>query len=84
LGSFGKCPLEGFGNAGISAPGGVPFDHAILSGGGRGSRNMAVVGSSMNLEGDRVLYEVAERLKRCLREEDMAARIGGDELAVLL
>jgi diguanylate cyclase (GGDEF)-like protein len=35
-------------------------------------------------EGDRVLREVAERLKRCLREEDMAARIGGDELAVLL
>jgi diguanylate cyclase (GGDEF)-like protein len=35
-------------------------------------------------EGDRVLREVAKRLKRCLREEDMAARIGGDELAVLL
>src|ERR671932_2525558 len=35
-------------------------------------------------EGDRVLREVARRLKRCLREEDIAARIGGDELAVLL
>jgi diguanylate cyclase (GGDEF)-like protein len=35
-------------------------------------------------EGDRVLREVATRLKRCLREEDVAARIGGDELAVLL
>jgi diguanylate cyclase (GGDEF)-like protein len=35
-------------------------------------------------EGDRVLCEVATRLKRCLREEDVAARIGGDELAVLL
>lgn len=35
-------------------------------------------------EGDRVLCEVAKRLKRSLREEDMAARIGGDELAVLL
>jgi diguanylate cyclase (GGDEF)-like protein len=35
-------------------------------------------------EGDRVLREVAKRLKRCLREEDIAARIGGDELAVLL
>jgi diguanylate cyclase (GGDEF)-like protein len=35
-------------------------------------------------EGDRVLREVAKRLKRCLREEDVAARIGGDELAVLL
>jgi diguanylate cyclase (GGDEF)-like protein len=35
-------------------------------------------------EGDRVLREVAKRLKRCLREEAIAARIGGDELAVLL
>ena len=35
-------------------------------------------------EGDRVLREVAKRLKRCLREQDIAARIGGDELAVLL
>jgi diguanylate cyclase (GGDEF)-like protein len=35
-------------------------------------------------EGDRVLREVATRLKRCLREADVAARIGGDELAVLL
>jgi diguanylate cyclase (GGDEF)-like protein len=35
-------------------------------------------------EGDRILCEVAKRLKRCLREEDIAARIGGDELAVLL
>jgi diguanylate cyclase (GGDEF)-like protein len=37
-----------------------------------------------HLEGDRVLRGVAERLKGCLREEDVAARIGGDELAVLL
>jgi diguanylate cyclase (GGDEF)-like protein len=37
-----------------------------------------------HLEGDRVLHGVAERLKWCLREEDVAARIGGDELAVLL
>ena len=35
-------------------------------------------------EGDRILREVAKRLKRCLRGEDIAARIGGDELAVLL
>jgi diguanylate cyclase (GGDEF)-like protein len=37
-----------------------------------------------HLEGDRVLREVAKRLKRCLRESDIAARIGGDELAVLM
>ena len=37
-----------------------------------------------HLDGDRVLRGVAERLKGCLREEDVAARIGGDELAVLL
>ena len=34
--------------------------------------------------GDRVLVEVAERLKVCLREADTAARIGGDEFSVLL
>jgi diguanylate cyclase (GGDEF)-like protein len=35
-------------------------------------------------EADRVLREVAKCLKKCLREEDIAARIGGDELAILL
>jgi diguanylate cyclase (GGDEF)-like protein len=41
-------------------------------------------GSLGHQEGDRMLREVAKRLKGCLREEDIAARIGGDELAVLL
>jgi diguanylate cyclase (GGDEF)-like protein/PAS domain S-box-containing protein len=34
--------------------------------------------------GDLVLIQVAERLKSALREQDLLARIGGDEFAVLL
>ena len=34
--------------------------------------------------GDRVLREVAERLRFCVREQDHLARLGGDEFAVLV
>jgi diguanylate cyclase (GGDEF)-like protein len=34
--------------------------------------------------GDAVLCEVADRLRRAIREVDLAARLGGDEFAVLL
>jgi diguanylate cyclase (GGDEF)-like protein len=35
-------------------------------------------------QGDRVLREVAHRLKGCMRGSEVAARIGGDEFAVVL
>jgi len=34
--------------------------------------------------GDRVLVEVAERIKSCMRQSDTAARMGGDEFVLLL
>ncbi|MCK0471080.1 bifunctional diguanylate cyclase/phosphodiesterase [Halalkalibacter sp. APA_J-10(15)] len=34
--------------------------------------------------GDKLLISVTERVKRCLRQEDMLARISGDEFIVLL
>jgi diguanylate cyclase (GGDEF)-like protein/PAS domain S-box-containing protein len=37
-----------------------------------------------HLFGDRVLIEVAERLKNCLRHIDTPARLGGDEFVILL
>jgi diguanylate cyclase (GGDEF)-like protein len=34
--------------------------------------------------GDRVLQEVARRLRQCIRDEDLAGRLGGDEFVVVL
>jgi PAS domain S-box-containing protein len=34
--------------------------------------------------GDRMLVEVAQRLRACIREEDSVARFGGDEFVVML
>ena len=34
--------------------------------------------------GDTVLQTTAERVRRCLRRDDLAARLGGDELLVMV
>lgn len=37
-----------------------------------------------HIEGDKLLVEIASRLKSCVRQRDVVARLGGDEFVVLL
>lgn len=68
--------------------------HALLAGsrtGGRGAvlfldlNNFKAINDTLgHEEGDKLLQEMARRLRSCVREEDTVARFGGDEFIVLI
>src|ERR671912_1449288 len=70
------------------------LEHALTRANRRGSKvavlftdvdNFKVINDSLGHKaGDQLLVAIAERLKTCLRPEDTAGRLGGDEFTILV
>jgi diguanylate cyclase (GGDEF)-like protein len=84
-------PLSGLGNRVLFM---YRLEHALTRANRRDAKvavlftdldNFKVINDSLGHEvGDQLLVAVAERLKACLRPEDIAARLGGDEFTILV